>query len=133
MTSFLPSDLLCALGLITYRGVPYNGLVLTAVCTTLTYLSCASGPEKVFIWFGNIGTLVAMLSWMTICGTYLRFHAALRKQGVNRDNLPFKSPFQPYLAWVSMVYFGILVVFNGFYSFTPWNVETFLSTYVGIP
>jgi len=32
-----------------------------------------------------------------------------------------------------MIYFSILTLLNGFYSFSPWNVETFLTTYIGIP
>lgn len=74
-----------------------------------------------------------MSSWLAICVTYLRFYAALKIQGVDRDQLPFKSPFQPYLAWGTIVYFSLLTLFNGFYSFTPWNVETFITTYIGIP
>jgi amino acid transporter len=106
---------------------------LTVLATPLTYLSCAAGPAKVFIWFANIATLVAMSSWLAICVTYLRFYAALKSQGVDRDQLPFKSPFQPYLAWGTIVYFSVLTLFNGFYSFTPWKVETFITTYIGIP
>lgn len=70
---------------------------------------------------------------MAICVTYLRFYAALKAQGVDRDQMPFKSPFQPYLAWSTLVYFSVLTFFNGFYSFMPWNVETFITTYIGIP
>lgn len=101
--------------------------------TALTYLSCATGPAKVFIWLSNFATLIAMLSWITICITYVQFYKALKKQGVDRNTLPYKSPFQPYLAWGTIVYFTIIILFNGFYSFTPWNVQTFLSTYIGIP
>lgn len=106
---------------------------LTALVTPLTYLSCSTGPAKVFIWLANLGTLIALSSWIAICVTYLRFYKALKSQGVDRDQLPFKSPFQPYLAWYTIIYFSILTLFNGFYSFTPWNVETFLTTYIGIP
>lgn len=120
------ADLIC-------RGIPYYSVGLTALFAPLTYLSCATGPAKVFIWLANLGTLVALTSWMAICVTYLRFYAALKVQGVDRSDLPFRSPFQPYLAWSTLTFFSILTLFNGFYSFMPWNVETFLTTYIGIP
>jgi amino acid transporter len=63
----------------------------------------------------------------------VRFYVALKKQGVNRDDLPFKSPFQPYLAWGTITFFVILMVFNGFYAFTPWDTDTFLSAYITVP
>jgi yeast amino acid transporter len=115
------------------RGVPYYAVAMTAIITSLTYLSCGTGAAEAFIWLGNLSTLVAMLSWTTICITYVRFHAALKAQQVDTAELPFRSPFQPYLAWGCIVYFSILITFNGFYSFTPWNAQTFVSTYVGIP
>ncbi|EXJ77827.1 AAT family amino acid transporter [Capronia epimyces CBS 606.96] len=115
------------------RGIPYYGVGFTALLTGLTYLSCSAGPVKVFIWLGNISALVSMFSWLTICITYVRFYAALKKQGVNRDDLPFKSPFQPYLAWATMVFLAVLMLFNGFYAFTPWDTDTFISTYITVP
>ena len=117
----------------TKRGVPYVAVGFTAALSTLTYLSCGTGAAKALIWLANVSTLVAMLSWLTICVTYVRFHAALKAQGVDRAELPFKSPFQPCLAWGCIVYFTILIIFNGFYSFTPWNVDNFVTTYIGIP
>lgn len=115
------------------RGIPLYSVGLTALFAPLTYLSCSTGPAKVFIWLANLGTLVALTSWMAICVTYLRFYAALKAQGVDRDQMVFKSPFQPYLAWSTLIFFSVLTFFNGFYSFMPWNVETFITTYIGLP
>ena len=113
--------------------MPYYGVVFTASFSALAYLSCSAGPATVFIWLNNIGTLVALFAWVSVCITYLRFYAALKKQGVDRDTLPFKSPFQPYLAWGTTIYFTILLIFNGFYAFAPWNTENFISTYITVP
>ncbi|QPC70570.1 hypothetical protein HYE68_001322 [Fusarium pseudograminearum] len=62
-----------------------------------------------------------------------RFHSALKAQGIDRPSLVFKAPFQPYLAWFSMFYFGVIIVFSGFWTFTPWNANSFVTTYIGIP
>jgi hypothetical protein len=39
-----------------------------------------------------------------------RFMAALKAQGVSRDTLPYKAPFQPYGAWVAL-FFTFLITF----------------------
>jgi amino acid transporter len=100
------------------RGVPYPAVLLTALLSTLTYLTCGEDPSKVFIWLSSFMGLMALISCITICFVYLRFFAALRVQGVNRDDLHFKSPFQPYLAWSCVVFFVLLIIGNGFYVFT---------------
>lgn len=99
----------------------------------LTYLSCGDGPAQVFNWLGNIATLSAILAWATICYTYIRFHAAMKAQGINRDDLAYKSPFQPYLSWICLVFFIVVILINGFYAFTPWDTNTFITSYIGIP
>jgi len=119
--------------LTTHRGVPYYSVGLTALLTVLTYLSCSSGPAKVFVWLANIATVTTLVAWIMICIIYLRFYAALKQQMVDRETLPFKSPFQPYLAWACLVFFSIILLFNGFYAFKPWNVDTFITAYIGVP
>lgn len=44
---------------------------------------------------------------------------ALKAQGISRDSLPWKAPFQPYFAYTSLVFVGIVTFFKGFDSFTP--------------
>ncbi|CAF3494922.1 unnamed protein product [Fusarium graminearum] len=31
-----------------------------------------------------------------------------------------------------MFYFGVIIVFSGFWTFTPWNANSFVTTYIGI-
>jgi len=46
-----------------------------------------------------------------------------------------KSPFQPYLAWISLIFFSIIVIFNGWEVFTKggWSTTNFIIAYIGIP
>lgn len=57
----------------------------------------------------------------------------MKAQGIDRNTLVFKSPFQPYLAWGALMYFSMIILFNGFYAFTPWATQSFITSYVGIP
>lgn len=57
----------------------------------------------------------------------------MKAQGVDRNTLVFKTPFQPYTAWISLIYFSIIIVFNGFYAFLPFKSQSFVTAYIGIP
>ncbi|KAL8786879.1 MAG: hypothetical protein Q9213_002510 [Squamulea squamosa] len=115
------------------RGVPYFCIIITASISLLTFMSCSSGSEKVFQWFQNLATVANLFTWMSVSIAYIRFHAALKAQGIDRSTLVFKSPFQPYTAYFSLCFFAVLTLFNGFYAFGPFDVNHFVTTYVGIP
>ncbi|KAK0117040.1 hypothetical protein ONS96_012882 [Cadophora gregata f. sp. sojae] len=120
-------------------GVPYYCVAITASISALTYLSVKDGgPTVVFNWFQNLTTIASLFTWCSICIAYLQFYKALEAQGVDRNTLVFKSPFQPYTAWAAFLYFAIIIIFNGFNVFVGqhhqnWNVTDFLAAYIGIP
>ena len=115
------------------KGVPYYCIIITASISLLTYMSCSAGSSTVFTWFQNLVTIANLFTWMSISIAYIQFHKALIAQGVDRNTLVFKSPFQPFLAWFSFFYFAMITLFNGFYTFKPWSINDFATSYVGIP
>jgi len=120
-------------------GVPIYCVAITASISLLTFLSVKEGgPSVVFGWFQNLTTIASLFTWCSICIAYIKFHAALKAQGVDRNTLVFKAPFQPYLAWAALFFFAIIILFNGFIVFVGkhhqnWNVTDFLAAYIGIP
>ena len=72
---------------------------------------------------------------MSVCVAFIQFQKALKAQGVDRDTLIFKSPFQPYLAWGALIFFSMIILFNGFHVFLygSWTINDFITAYVGIP
>lgn len=119
--------------LICHRGVPYFCIGITASISLLTYLSCSSGSATVFKWFQNLTTIANLWTWISICIAYIHFYFALKAQGIDRNTLVFKSPFQPYTAIFALSFFTIIIIFNGFYVFKPWVLNDFITAYVGIP
>ena len=108
--------------------------MITASISGLTYLSCGTGGAALaFQWFQNLTTIASLFTWCSICVAYLKFYSALKAQGIDRNTLVFKSAFQPYLAWISLAFFTIIILFNGFYVFSPFNITDFATAYVGIP
>jgi amino acid transporter len=120
----------------TKAGVPYYAVAITASIAGLTYLSAGKGGATLaFAWFQNLVTIASLFTWTSICIAYIQFHKALKAQGVDRNTLVFKSKFQPYTAWFALIYFGMIILFNGFSVFIHgnWDVTAFLAAYIGIP
>ena len=117
------------------RGIPYFAVGITSSVSLLTYMSVSNGADKVFLWFMNITTFSSFLTWMTIALSYIRFRAAINAQGVGVESLPFRTPFQPYAAYFSLVYFGFVALGNGFAVFTDgnWSTSDFIAAYIGLP
>lgn len=108
---------------------------VTASIGLLTYMTVSSGGADVFKWFSSLVSIAYLLTWFSICLAYTRFRRALLLHNIDRDTLPFKSPFQPYLAWGGVVFFGMVLIFNGFAVFTRgnWDTRNFISAYIGLP
>jgi amino acid transporter len=87
----------------TRSGLPYVAIIFCALFCTLAYMGIHSGSNKVFGWFANMTAIAGLMTWFGIGVTYLRFHAGLTAQGIDRDSLPFKSPLQPFLAYYTVV------------------------------
>lgn len=110
-------------------GVPYYCVAITSSVSLLTYLSVRKGgPTLVFTWFQNLTTVAFLFTWCCICIAYIRFYHALKAQNVDRNTLAFKSPFQPYTAYITLAFFIIIIIFNGFHVFVGqhhqnWNVS----------
>ncbi|GAA6061863.1 hypothetical protein JCM10212_001296 [Sporobolomyces blumeae] len=113
---------------------PYWSLIFcTAVCC-IAYLNVSSGSKKVFGYFTALVTIFGALTWMSLLWSHIRFMKALKAQGISRDTLPWKAPFQPYFAYVALVFIGIVTFFKGFDAFTPkFKHDTFITAYLGIP
>ncbi len=117
----------------TKGGVPYYALAASASFSLLAYLNLSSTGSVVFNWFVNLINTGAFQSWILVCIIYYFFRKATFVQGIT--DLPYRSPFQPYVGYISCAMLTFLLLFNGFAVFTKgnWNVSTFLTSYIGIP
>jgi amino acid transporter len=119
----------------TKKGIPIYAVILTACISALTYLSCGSGAAAVFNWMLNLTTVGNLFTWCSILLASIRFQAHIKAQGVSRDSMPMKSPFQPYTAWFALIFFSLIIIFNGWKVFTAgnWSTSDFITAYIGIP
>jgi amino acid transporter len=58
---------------------------------------------------------------------------ALKVQGLSRDELPYKAPFQPWGSYFALITTGIITFFKGYDAFIPFKSDTFVTSYIAIP
>ncbi|KAG8776407.1 hypothetical protein FRC16_004538 [Serendipita sp. 398] len=114
-------------------GVPWPALLFcTAFCPNNESLTSSKGSSRVFKYFVNLVSTFGAITWMCILYTHIRFMKALKVQGISRDTLPYKAPFQPYGAYFAIVGTAIITFFKGFDAFLPFKADGFVTAYIGI-
>ncbi|KAJ5773764.1 Amino acid/polyamine transporter I [Penicillium paradoxum] len=116
-------------------GVPYACVAVTAALSLLVYLNVSSSSAEVFFWISNLSSVSTLIVWTSISATYIRFYQGLKYHGILRSTLPFKSPFQPFLAYFAIIFSSTVAFFNGFDAFFPghFSAKTFVPPYIDIP
>lgn len=123
----------------TPRGVPWVAFIFTASFMGLAFLVASDDAYKVFQYFTSSVTICGSLSWISILASHIAMMRGMRAQGISRDTLPWKAPFQPYLAYFALFFTVLLSIFKGFDSFMPVskfrtkNYKDFICHYVAIP
>ncbi len=114
---------------VTKSGVPIYCFIVTLVFPLLSFLQVGSGTATVLTWLINLATGGTLIYFITALITYIRFHRACQVQGFNRDRLPYKGWFQPYSAWMALIFEIVIVVFYGYRSLVPFSVSGFITCY----
>ncbi|GAA5918751.1 hypothetical protein JCM6882_007723 [Rhodosporidiobolus microsporus] len=115
-------------------GTPYFCTAFCSAICCIAFLAVSSGSKKVFGYFVSLVTIFGALTWMSILWSHIRFMGALKAQGISRNDLPWKAPGQPYIAYSALAITMVVTFFKGFDAFTPrFNHETFITHYLGIP
>ncbi|KMP08726.1 amino-acid permease inda1 [Coccidioides immitis RMSCC 2394] len=120
------------LGKTTSRGVPIWSVLFTSALGLLGFLNLSNDGSVVFEWFMNISSIAGFISWSCINGCHIRFMSVLRSRNISRDSLPYKAPFQPYLAWYGLFFNVLIIITQGFTAFIPWNTTNFFIAYVSL-
>lgn len=113
------------------RGVPIFCVIAVLLIALLSFLQVSHNAAVVLQWFVNLVTASQLINFTVMCVTYLRWHAALKAQGVSRDSLPYQAPLQPYAAWYGLIGCFIMTFVGGYTIFLPglWDIPTFLFSY----
>lgn len=113
----------------TRNGVPIYCFAVVIVFPLLSFLQVSSSSATVLTWLINLITAGGVIDYIVMSTTYIFFYRACKVQGVDRKSLPYTGWFQPYCAWVSLVFLILVVGCYGYSSFLPWIVSSFFSYY----
>jgi amino acid transporter len=112
-------------------GVPYYCVTAVLAICLLAFLSVSSGSAKVLGWFVSLITASQLINFSIMCFTFLMWMRALKAQGIDRRDLPYRSWGQPYVAYYGLIWCSVMAIVGGYTVFLPgyWNVETFIFSY----
>ncbi|CUM66619.1 uncharacterized protein PRCAT00004290001 [Priceomyces carsonii] len=118
----------------TRSGVPIYAVSLLSLIALLAYLNCSNSASTVFNWLTNIATISGFISWIFVSITYIRYRKVISFLGLD-DRVPFRTRFMYPIAFVTMTFFTILCLTNGYTVFIRgnWNVSNFVAAYISIP
>jgi amino acid transporter len=116
----------------TRNGVPIYAVGLVLAIALLAFLQVSNNAAIVLQWFVSLVTASQLINFSVMALTYLRFHAALKAQGIARETLPYRAWLQPYAAWYGLAGCFVMTFVGGYSVFLPgnWDVPTFLFSYV---
>lgn len=71
---------------------------------------------------------------MALTYSLQRFRAAVKLNGIG-DKLPFRSPWQPYSTYFTLLVLSLMCITNGFAVFFPGNFDAakFVTSYASFP
>ncbi|ODV84820.1 hypothetical protein CANARDRAFT_176651 [[Candida] arabinofermentans NRRL YB-2248] len=115
-------------------GVPIYAVLLSLCWGLLAFLQLGETASTVLDWIVNLVTASQMINFLVILITYLHFKKACEAQGIDRDTLPFKGWYQPYISYYGIFMIFIMIWVQGYYVFLPdsWSVTSFLFSYLMI-
>lgn len=113
----------------TKRGLPIYAFCLVMCFPFLSFLQLSNSSNTVLTWLVNLVTAGGIIDYIIMSITYLFFYRACVAQGVDRSKFPYYARFQPYGAWIALVFQTLVVIFYGYSSFIPWDVSSFFTYY----
>ena len=112
-----------------YGGNPLYCFAIVLCFSFLSFLSLSDGSEVVLNWMVNLITAGGIINYIVITTTYICFYRAIQAQRFDRASLPYVGWFQPYSAYIGLAWMSLVVIFYGYSSFRPWDVENFFIYY----
>lgn len=114
----------------TKQGIPIYSFAVTLIFPCLSFLQLSSGSAEVLNWLINICTGATLVTYISICLTYINFHRACKAQNFDRSKLPYYARFQPWSAYLPLVLETIIILCYGYTTLKPFDVGGFITYYV---
>ncbi|UPK91886.1 hypothetical protein LCI18_002821 [Fusarium solani-melongenae] len=115
----------------TKSGVPIYCVLVVTLLSCLSFLVVSNSSVQVFYWFVDLTTGGFVYVYTCMLLTFIGWHRALKAQPtvVPESSLPFLSPFRPYGAYFAFGLGCIFLIFIGWDTFSPFDVEGWITYY----
>jgi amino acid transporter len=95
-------------------------------------MNASKSSSTVFGYLVSLVTVFAVLNWVAILITHIRFRQALKAQGIATSDLPYVGFMQPYGSYFALFISILVIIFNGYDAFIPhFKVDVFILKYIG--
>ncbi|KAJ3279147.1 hypothetical protein HK104_001705 [Borealophlyctis nickersoniae] len=124
------------LGKVNGNGVPVWSLGVTAAVGCLAFLGTIWGDGVVFTWLLRLTGISGILTWLSISLIHLRFRKAYEAQKRDLNDLPYRSPFFPYGAYLAIFLASMILIGQGYLAWDPTAPSHFRNVaivYFGVP
>lgn len=117
----------------TKHGVPYFGVVFTALFGLLGFLNVSNAGSTVFTWLTNISGVAGFITWASLNACHIAFMRALKARDISRDLLPYKAFWQPWFSYYGLFFNCLIILTQGFTSFVKgFDVTDFFIAYISL-
>jgi yeast amino acid transporter len=112
------------------REVPVPAVVFTNLCGALSMMNISTGAGKAYGYIVNISGVSTFLVWASISYTHIIFRQAWKHQGLESEELPFKSFAYPWNAYFGLVANILLALVQGWTTLSPFDAANFVDAYI---
>lgn len=113
--------------------VPVAGCIVGSLLGFLAYMNTKTSAATVFSYITSTVSVFGILNWFYILIAYIHYDRAIKAQNISRDEIPFRMPFQPYAAYITLFFVSVITFFNGYSAFIlEFSYKTFITSYIGI-
>lgn len=113
------------------HGVPIYSVVIMVLFSLLSFMQVSEKGTIVLNWLLNLLSSAGILARAFTCLAYIRFHKAMKLQGIDRSQLPYRTRFQPFSGYYAMIAMIFIVFVYQYPLFLKgrWNTSTFIFSY----
>ena len=95
------------------NGNPIWAVAVPSAFIALGYMNARKSSSQVFGYLVSLVTVFAVLNWVAILVSHIRFRQALKAQGIPLSDLPYVAVLQPYGSYFALFISMLIVVFSG--------------------
>lgn len=113
------------------NGVPWISVTTVLLISLLSYCQVSKGAQVVITWLTGIVGSAQLVNWALMAFTWIRWDRGMKANGISRDTLQARSPFQPFAAWYALICSILVMLIQGYGVFlkNAWDVSTFIFSY----